>query len=112
MYLTMNRFKVKPGQETAFEAVWQARNSHLRQMPGFVSFDLLRGPEVEGLRLYASHAVWESEEAFRGWTKSEAFRDSHKTAGAATMREILAGPPQLELFESVPGLGVSAAEPV
>ncbi len=109
MYLTMNRFRVKPGQEAAFESVWKSRNSHLLTMPGFVSFDLLRGPEVDGMRLYASHAVWESEEAFRGWTKSEAFRDSHRGAGGAALRDILAGPPQLELFEAVPDLGVRAA---
>ncbi|MGA0539968.1 antibiotic biosynthesis monooxygenase family protein [Neotabrizicola sp. VNH66] len=108
MYLTMNRFKVKAGQEAAFEAVWRDRDSHLTEVAGFVSFDLFKGPEAEGVRLYASHTVWESEAAFRGWTKSEAFRDSHKGAGAATMRDIMAGPPQLEVFESVQSLKITA----
>lgn len=108
MYLTMNRFRVKAGQEAAFEAVWRNRDSHLTQVPGFVSFDLFKGTEAEGVRLYASHTVWENEEAFRGWTKSEAFRDSHKGAGAGTLREIMAGPPVLEVFESVQSLKITA----
>ncbi|MFE3838477.1 antibiotic biosynthesis monooxygenase family protein [Pseudogemmobacter sonorensis] len=106
MYLTMNRFKVKPGQEAAFEAVWKDRDSHLLKMPGFVSFDLFKGPVVDGLQLYASHAMWQDEASFRNWTKSEAFRDSHK--GGASMKEVLAGPPQLEIFESVQSLKITA----
>ena len=43
MYLTMNRFKVKPGQEAAFEAIWRSRDSYLPQVPGFVSFHLMKG---------------------------------------------------------------------
>jgi heme-degrading monooxygenase HmoA len=34
MYLTMNRFKVKPGH---FETIWTGRDSHLPQVPGFAS---------------------------------------------------------------------------
>ena len=59
MYLTMNRFKVKRGQEAAFEAVWTGRDSQLTQVKGFVAFHLLKGPEKDGYRLYASHTAWE-----------------------------------------------------
>jgi heme-degrading monooxygenase HmoA len=108
MYLTMNRFKVKPGAEAAFEAVWTGRDSHLPQVPGFVSFHLFKGPEVrpaegEGYRLYASHTMWESEAAFTAWTKSDAFRAAHRGAGES--RDIYLGPPELELFESVQQIG-------
>lgn len=99
MYLTMNRFKVKPGQEAAFEAVWTGRDSHLPQVPGFVAFHLMKGPEQDGHRLYASHTMWESEAAFRDWTTSEAFRAAHR--GAGEHRDIYAGPPELELFQAV-----------
>jgi hypothetical protein len=47
MYLTMNRFRVILGQEDAFEAMWKTRDSHLKSVPGFVSFHLMRG-EVDG----------------------------------------------------------------
>lgn len=99
MYLTMNRFKVKSGQEAAFEAVWTDRDSQLTRVPGFVDFHLMKGAERNGYRLYASHTMWESEEAFSAWTRSEAFRTAHRDAGAHA--DIYLGPPELELFESV-----------
>lgn len=103
MYLTMNRFKVKPGQEAAFEAVWTARDSHLPAVPGFVSFHLMKGPQKDGYRLYASHTLWSSEAAFADWTRSEAFRSAHKGAGAHA--DIYLAPPELEVFQSVQHIG-------
>jgi heme-degrading monooxygenase HmoA len=99
MYLTMNRFKVKSGQEAAFEAVWTGRDSQLTQVKGFVAFHLLKGPEKDGYRLYASHTAWDSEAAFRDWTRSDAFRSAHRNAG--DHGEMYLGPPELEIFESV-----------
>ena len=99
MYLTMNRFKVKLGQEAAFEAVWTGRDSHLKEVPGFVAFHLMKGQERADHRLYASHTLWDSESAFTAWTKSEAFRSAHRGAGAHG--DIYLGPPDLEVFEAV-----------
>ncbi|MDE8654586.1 antibiotic biosynthesis monooxygenase family protein [Novosphingobium album (ex Liu et al. 2023)] len=99
MFIAMNRFMVKPGEEEAFEAVWKNRDTHLREVPGFVGFHLLRGPGAEDHTLYASHTVWETREAFEGWTRSEAFRKAHAGAGANTPLYI--GHPRLELFETV-----------
>ena len=83
MYLTMNRFKVKPdaGSQAAFEEIWLSRESKLTQVPGFVEFHMLRGPESDGYRLYVSHTMWESKEAFEAWTRSDAFRSAHAGAG-------------------------------
>lgn len=99
MYLTMNRFRVKPGQEDAFETVWKSRDSQLPQVPGFVAFHLMRGPSKDDHTLYASHTLWESEAAFTAWTKSEAFRTAHRGAGGNA--DLYAGPPELEIFASV-----------
>ncbi|MDT0682120.1 antibiotic biosynthesis monooxygenase [Roseicyclus sp. F158] len=99
MYLTMNRFKVALGKEAEFEDVWTKRDSHLKEVPGFRSFHLLKGPEKGDHRLYASHTAWESEEHFIAWTKSEAFRAAH--AGAGGSKEMYLGPPELEIFETV-----------
>lgn len=100
MYLTMNRFKVKLGQEEAFETIWKSRDSHLKTVPGFKAFHLMKGSENEGgYRLYASHTTWETEQAFIDWTKSEAFRMAH--AGAKSSADIYMGPPQLEVFDSI-----------
>ncbi len=99
MYLTMNRFKVRTGQEDAFETVWKSRDSHLQSVPGFVGFHLMKGPEGEGYRLYASHTLWRSAADFQAWTRSEAFRAAHKGAGGHS--DLYLGPPELEVFEAV-----------
>lgn len=99
MYLAMNRFRIAPGKEQDFIEIWKSRESHLDEVPGFKSFNLLQGPSTEEYTLFASHSVWESEEAFINWTKSEAFRKAH--ANARPAKDIYLGPPQLECFNSV-----------
>ena len=81
MFIAMNRFRIKKGEEAAFERIWAERDSYLEEVPGFVEFHLLRGPEEEDHTLYASHSTWESQEAFENWTRSEAFRKAHAQAG-------------------------------
>jgi len=109
MFIAMNRFPVLVGQEATFEAVWSGRNSYLKDVPGFVSFHLLRGATGEETTLFASHTVWESRADFEAWTKSEAFRMAHAKAGAT--RGIYAGPPRLELFDTVAAVTPLAADP-
>ena len=99
MYIAMNRFKITPGHEDAFEEVWRTRDSHLKDVPGFKQFKLLRGPAGEEHTLFASHSIWESEDAFTAWTKSEAFRAAHANAG--DNRDMYLGHPQFEGFEVV-----------
>ena len=81
MFIAMNRFKVKKGCEPDFEHVWASRDTHLHQVPGFVEFHLLKGPEHDDYTLYASHTVWQSRATFEAWTRSEAFRAAHSRAG-------------------------------
>ncbi|MEP3116005.1 antibiotic biosynthesis monooxygenase [Nisaea sp.] len=57
MYIAMNRFKVTMSSEEDFETVWKTRDSQLDQVPGFVEFHLLKGPEAEDHTLYASHTL-------------------------------------------------------
>ena len=97
MFVAMNRFHVLPGSEAAFEDVWLSRDTHLKDVPGFVVFHLLRGPKADDHTLYSSHTVWASREAFEGWTKSEAFRAAHR--GAGDNKPLYAGHPQFEGFE-------------
>ena len=102
MFIAMNRFKVKRGQETDFEAVWRERDSHLKEVPGFMTFHLLRGPQAEDHTLYASHTTWASRNHFEDWTKSEAFRRAHSQAGET--RDIYLGHPNFEGFEAIEGI--------
>ena len=99
MFIAMNRFRITPGREDDFEAIWRERDSHLDQVPGFQKFNLLRGPGDDEHSLYASHSVWDSREAFEAWTHSESFRKAHANAGQA--KGIYLGHPQFEGFEVV-----------
>lgn len=99
MYIAMNRFKIKPGHEQDFIDVWKGRDSYLETVPGFKEFHLLQGPSTDDFTLFSSHATWASREDFEAWTKSEAFRKAHASAGGK--KDIYLGPPQLECFEVV-----------
>ena len=99
MFIAMNRFRVRTGQETAFETVWRTRDSQLADVPGFVEFHMLRGPVAEDHTLYASHTVWADRDAFDAWTKSQSFRDAHKNAG--NNGHLYLGHPNFEGFEVV-----------
>lgn len=99
MYIAMNRFRVRRGEEEAFESVWRNRNTRLRDVEGFVDFHLLRGPEADDHTVYASHTMWKTYEAFSNWTKSQAFRDAHKNAGENA--HMYLGSPQFEGFSVV-----------
>ena len=95
----MNRFQIALGFEDGFERLWRERESYLTNMPGFRSFALLKGPERDDHRLYASHTVWESRAAFEAWTASENFRKAHAQRSAP--KGTYLGHPHLELFEAV-----------
>lgn len=99
MYIAMNRFRIRKGGEDEFERIWRERETHLHEVPGFVKFALLKGPEAEDHILYASHTEWETAANFKDWTNSDQFRKAH--AGARPSRDIYLGPPQFEGFEAV-----------
>jgi len=101
MFVAMNRFRIVPGREAEFEAIWTGRKSHLEAVPGFRSFHLLRGPRTDAHSLYCSHSVWESRAAFEAWTRSEAFRRAHAQAGDS--RGLYLGPPEFEGYDPVEG---------
>jgi len=100
MYIAMNRFRVARGHEADFEEMWLTRDSHLRDVPGFVAFHFLRGPERDDHRLYSTHTVWASYAAFEAWTRSEAFRKAHAKAGTRS-EGMLVGGSEFEGFEVV-----------
>ena len=99
MYIAMNRFRISPGREADFEALWRSRESFLKDVPGFEKFHLLRGPSDVERTLYVSHSTWDSKGDFDAWTSSEAFRKGH--AGARSPAGVLLGHPELEAFEVV-----------
>lgn len=95
MFVAMNHFRVVEGKEEEFEQVWKARETYLEGVPGFVRFALLRGDDRGE---YISHSTWMSREAFIDWTNSEAFTAGHRQG---SLMGVLAGPPQLKVYEAV-----------
>jgi heme-degrading monooxygenase HmoA len=100
MYIAMNNFRVRAERAAEFEDAWRNRESFLAGVPGFREFHLLRGPlDDGGVRLFASHTVWQDEASFRAWTESEAFRKAH---AQGKVGDLLAAPPRFVGWEVVP----------
>ena len=99
MYIAMNRFKIVLGKEKEFEDVWKNRDTHLKSVPGFKEFHLVKGDSNDEHTLYASHSIWNSKNDFINWTKSEAFRLAHKNSGQH--KGLYLGHPNFEGFEVV-----------
>ena len=57
MFIAMNRFKIVLGKEQDFESVWKNRDTHLKGVPGFKEFHLVKGNTNEEFTLYASHSI-------------------------------------------------------
>ena len=99
MFIAMNRFKIVLGKEKEFENVWKNRDTHLKDVPGFKEFNLVKGDTNDEHTLYASHSIWNSKNDFINWTKSEAFRLAHKNSGQH--KGLYLGHPNFEGFEVV-----------
>jgi heme-degrading monooxygenase HmoA len=104
MFVAANRFRVIPEHAAAFEQAWLTRESHLHEVPGFMTFHLLKGPAAQDHILYSSLTLWASRDAFEAWTRSEQFRRAHAGAGAVSKPTTL-GPPQFEGFEVLQTIG-------
>ncbi|GLC33318.1 hypothetical protein PLESTB_000346300 [Pleodorina starrii] len=114
-YIVHNVFKVKPESASDFEQVWKSRESHLKEMPGFVRFAMLRCENVPGK--YISQTYWQTKEDFQAWTKSSQFAASHGSSSSSSgggsghgegqqskrpnTMSMLEGPPSPELFTTV-----------
>ena len=98
-FIAMNRFKIVPKREQDFENIWKNRETHLEGVPGFIEFHLVKGKSEKTPTLYASHSTWNSREDFESWTKSDAFRLSHK--GAGVYSGLYLGHPEFEGFEVI-----------
>jgi heme-degrading monooxygenase HmoA len=99
MYIAMNRFRVSRGREEEFVEIWRNRESYLDEVEGIKDFQLLRGEAEEDATVFVSHSVWDSREAFRAWTESEAFVKAHRQAKMP--QGVLLGHPGFEGYEIV-----------
>ena len=95
MFIAMNNFKVVAGKEGDFEQVWKTRETHLRDVPGFVRF------ASKGRRrpLHLAQHMGEPGGLRRLDEKSEAFTAGHRQGGS--LMGVLEGPPQVRLYDAV-----------
>jgi len=98
-YIAMNNFQVAAAQAELFEERWRRRRSYLQDVPGFETFQLLRGETQDGVIHYVSHSTWASHQAFIDWTHSESFVQAHR--GEPLPKGMVQGPPHLECFHVV-----------
>ena len=98
-YIAMNQFSILDDRHEEFEQVWKSRERHLKEMKGFLNFQLLKGDAKEGQRVYISHSTWSSKNDFLAWTESEQFQKAHQNA--RTPQGIIQGPPRFSGYEVI-----------
>ena len=96
--IRINAISVPAEGGPELEERFRKRLGAVDEQPGFLSFDLLR-PTGENEQRWFVMTRWESEEAFRAWVESTAFRHGHaKSEGGG--RPVATGSELLE-FEVV-----------
>lgn len=98
MIVVTNRIYVNPDHVEAFETRFKDRAGAVDGMPGFVSFQFLR-PKTEGAP-YCVMTYWETEDAFRAWTESSAFRKGHARSGTLP-EDTFTRPSEIEVCEVI-----------
>ena len=109
MIVVTNRIPVAEGHEIDFEERFRKRVHLVDQSPGFVRNEVHRPrpvkfshetgafePDPEAAGYYEVKTWWRSLEDFTAWTKSDAFRESHRNRAPA---EMFRGPNVLEVHE-------------
>lgn len=74
-FVAINYISCKDVYKPRFEELFTTRKGAIDMMPGFQFMEVLK-PKDGSEYLIISH--WENEDAFRQWTKSEAFLEGHK----------------------------------
>ena len=100
VYVAMNRFKVFPGSEGAFEQRWNERESDLEKCEGFQTFVLLRRDALQaddGFN-YSTLTIWKDEASFNKWREGSS-KKAHAKAGQA--KPLFEMPPSPVFYEGV-----------
>lgn len=93
MIVVQNRVPVAEGQEEAFLDRFRTRRGLVDARPGFVRNMVLR--PIKGNHFIVL-TIWESEEHFRAWTESDAFKEAHSRVPP---REMFRGRSELEIHQ-------------
>ncbi|MEX1295166.1 MAG: antibiotic biosynthesis monooxygenase [Candidatus Limnocylindrales bacterium] len=77
--IRINALAVPTDGGAELEERFRSRLRAVDEQPGFLGFDLLR-PTGENEQRWFVMTRWESDEAFRAWVESPAFRHGHATS--------------------------------
>ena len=90
-FVAINYIHCSPEYRERFEFLFGSRARAIDLMPSFVDMHVLR-PAKDG-DPYLVVSYWETEDAFKDWTKSEAFIEGHKRGFADLAEAKAAGKP-------------------
>jgi heme-degrading monooxygenase HmoA len=93
MIVVQNRVPVADGHEEAFIERFRTRKGLVDGQPGFIRNMVLR--PVKG-DCFIVLTFWESEEHFRAWTESDAFKEAHSRVPP---KDMFKGRSQLEIHD-------------
>ena len=101
MFVVQNRLIAPTVMGQRVEQGFAHANTNMHELPGFVSFKLLRAEGQptgvgEGEILYIAQTVWRDREAYEAWHNSDAFSRAHSGPNANSPLKAT-----LEIFESV-----------
>jgi heme-degrading monooxygenase HmoA len=75
-FVAINYISCTPEYRERFEELFGSRAKAIDLMPGFVDMQVLQPAKPEDPYLIVSY--WETEDAFKTWTRSEAFLEGHR----------------------------------
>lgn len=93
MIVVQNRVPVAEGHEDAFVERFRSRKGLVDDQPGFIRNLVLR--PIKG-DTFIVLTFWESEEHFRAWTRSDAFKEAHSRVPP---KDMFRGHSELEIHE-------------
>jgi heme-degrading monooxygenase HmoA len=114
-FISINHIPVKPGREADFDKMFRERERAVEDQPGFLSLDVLK-PGVKMLMGGAPEKVnneyqvltrWASEEDFKAWIHSDAFKRAHSREIDSTVFD---GRSYLTLHETIEGASAARAD--
>jgi heme-degrading monooxygenase HmoA len=76
MFVAINYIECQEHYCHRFEELFKTRAGAIDNMPGFLRMKVLK-PHEHGTA-YLIMSEWENEQAFKSWTKSEAFIEGHR----------------------------------
>lgn len=96
MFVTMNRIFVNDGYVNQFEDRFRERAHEVDKMEGFIRNLVLRPNSPD--EPYVVMTFWKTENDFKNWVNSDAFRKGHAKSGTLP-KEAFSTESHLETFE-------------